>query len=216
MSELWNGADTGSSTPRFAPLRGGGRDRALDRFAVPGDHDLLGRVEIDGLDDLPLRGLRAGRGDAGGVEAENRRHRADARGHRLLHRLRAKAHERHASRNASAPAATSAVYSPRLWPATTAGIGPARRLPRAPDGDAGRQHHRLRVHRLVERVLRAVGDERPQILPEHVGRLVERRAHQRMAVEAGHHADRLRALPRKHECDRIIGALTSRERPSPT
>ena len=29
-----------------------------------------------------------------------------------------------ASRNASAPAATSAEYSPRLWPATTAGRGP--------------------------------------------------------------------------------------------
>ncbi len=29
-----------------------------------------------------------------------------------------------ASRKASAPAATSAVYSPRLWPATIDGAGP--------------------------------------------------------------------------------------------
>ena len=54
--------------------------------------------------------------------------------------------------NASAPAATSAVYSPRLWPATTAGVGAARRAPRAPDRDAGGQHHRLRVDRQVERL----------------------------------------------------------------
>ena len=86
-----------------------------------------------------------------------------------------------ASANASAPAATSAVYSPRLWPATTRRLRAARRLPCAPHRDAGRQHHRLRVRRQVERVGRTFVDQRPQILAERLGRLGERLAHDRDA-----------------------------------
>ncbi len=107
-----------------------------------------------------------------------------------------------ASWKASAPEATSAVYSPRLCPASTDGISAAGSTPRPPDGDAGRQHDRLRVHRLVELGVSAVGYQLPQILAEHVGRLVEGAVHVGMAVEPGHHADRLRTLPRenKSEC----------------
>ena len=58
-SEQWNGADTGSSSPRLAPRALRGRDRALDRGLVAGDHDLPRRVEVGRLDDLALRAPRA-------------------------------------------------------------------------------------------------------------------------------------------------------------
>ena len=45
----WNGADTGSSTPRLAPRALAGRDRALDRRRVAGDDDLARGVEVDRL-----------------------------------------------------------------------------------------------------------------------------------------------------------------------
>jgi hypothetical protein len=69
------------------------------------------------------------------------------------------------------PAATSAAYSPRLWPASSAGVAAARRLPHTPGGDVGRQHRGLGVDGLVEQIGRAVGHQRPQVLPQRVGGL---------------------------------------------
>jgi len=53
------------------------------------------------------------------------RHRALSVRHSFLHRLRAQAHKGRQSANEIAPAATSAVYSPRLCPASSKGFGSA-------------------------------------------------------------------------------------------
>ena len=113
---------------------------------VAGDHDLARRVEVHRLDDLALRGFartprRRRRRRRPGSPPSRRRPPAPPPASPA--RESAPAAPRRA--NASAPAATSAVYSPRLWPATIAGIGAARREPRALRRDARGQHHRLRV-----------------------------------------------------------------------
>jgi len=122
-SDEWNGALTGSMTARLAPSRLAPRG-ALDRRLVAGDHDLARCVEVDRLDHFALRALGTRGAHLVVVEAEQRGHRTGADGHGFLHGLRAEAHEGTASRNAITPAATSAVYSPRLCPATSAGSGP--------------------------------------------------------------------------------------------
>ena len=144
--------------------RGGGVDRAHDRFAMTRDDDLLGRIEIDGFDDLSLgAAFRADRGDSRRIETEDRGHRADTGRHRLLHRLGAKSHER----QRVVKRQRTRGDERRVLAETVSGDDrrhqPARSLPRAPDGDAGRQHDRLRIHRLVElrrqgRWLRAATD----------------------------------------------------------
>ena len=97
-------------------------------------------------------------------------------GDRLLHRFaRESARAAPRPRTSSAPAATSAVYSPRLWPGDERRRAPPSGLPRAPDGDARRQHHRLRVARQVERVRGPLLHQLPQIVAERFGRLGERR-----------------------------------------
>ena len=65
---------------------------------------------------------------------------------------------RSASANANVPAATLAEYSPRLWPATNAGVDAARRE-QAARGGADGQNRRLRVFGEGELVLRALEDQ---------------------------------------------------------
>ena len=60
----WNGADTGSSMARRAPLALGDLDRALDRRLVARDDDLSAAVIVRGLAHFSLRRLA---GDGGGL-----------------------------------------------------------------------------------------------------------------------------------------------------
>ena len=158
--------DTGSSTPRLAPFAFASADRALDRLRVPGDHDLPRRVEIDRLDaPAPCAASRAGRRAPRrrrGPGSPPSRRRPPARPPASPARGSAPAAAR--PRNASAPAATSARVLAEAVPGDDGRHRPARRLPGAPHRDAGGQHHRLRVDRLVELGLRAGRHQRPQVL----------------------------------------------------
>ncbi len=93
-SDEWNGAETGSDHRALRAARLRGLARALDRRLVPGDDDLCRRVEVDRLDDLALRRFVARRAHRVVVEAEDRGHAAGPDRHRVLHRLRAEAHQR--------------------------------------------------------------------------------------------------------------------------
>lgn len=46
----WKGADTGSSMARRQPRALGALECAGDRCLLARDHDLAGRIEVDGLD----------------------------------------------------------------------------------------------------------------------------------------------------------------------
>ena len=104
-----------------------------------------------------------------------------------------------------APAATSAVNSPRLWPVTTAGIAPAAFLPQAPGGDAGDQHGGLRAFGFVELFERTLAAQLPQVVAEHRRGFVEGGAdHGRNAGELREHADRLGTLAGKNESEMLF------------
>ena len=145
------------------------------RGLAAGDHGLRRIVEVDRFDRLrraaPKPHCLGAAGDAPvGVQAQDRGHRAGADRHRLLHRLRAKAHQRHRIAPASARRRRPApMYSPSEWPATTAGSAPPSAQPGAIAGDAGDQHHRLRVGRQVQRFLRAFVDQLADVLAQRVG-----------------------------------------------
>ena len=173
-SELWNGA---RHRQQHAALRAAAAlasaDRALDRLAVAGDHDLARRVEVHRLDHLrpaPPRAHAARDGVV--VAAQDRRHRAPPCRHRLLHRLRAKAHQRHRVGEARARPRRPA---PCIRPGCGRRRPPASARPRARHArysrDAGGQHHRLRVDRQVERLRRAVRHQRPQVVAQRVATL---------------------------------------------
>ena len=85
ISAQWNGALTGSSTARRAPNFGARADGALDRCLGARDHHLARRIVVGGFADFAVgRGL----GELlrlVEIGAEQRRHRAFAHRHRLLH-----------------------------------------------------------------------------------------------------------------------------------
>ena len=85
ISRQWNGAETGSSIARLAPLRLGDLDRTIDGGLVAGDHDLAAAIVVGGLADLALRGFVGDRNRGLVIEPEQRGHRAGADRHRLLH-----------------------------------------------------------------------------------------------------------------------------------
>ena len=69
--------------------------RALHRRGMAGNHRLLGRIQIRGRDHLAIRRLAADLRHLRGAQAQDRGHRAFARGHRLLHVLPAAPHQAH-------------------------------------------------------------------------------------------------------------------------
>ena len=94
---------------------------------MAGDHDLVRRIQIGGADHFALRGFGEHRIELALGQFQDRGHRAHALRDGLLHvrpRLRTR---RTASAKRRLPAATSAEYSPRLWPATKSGASPASR-----------------------------------------------------------------------------------------
>ena len=178
-------------------------DRAVDGGGGARDHDLAGRVEVRGLYDFALRGFTAGSFDFGVVDAEDRSHRALPRRHCCLHRLAAKLHEpdsrpeieRTGAHERGVLAEAVAGHCRRQAAAVLA--------PDAPRGDAGREHRGLRALGLAELVLGAALAQLPEVVTEHVGGLRERFLHERLgAGERGEHADGLRALTGKNECER--------------
>ena len=129
------------------------QDRPVDRVLLSGDHDLSGRVEVHGLD--LAEGFRAPLAHAFLVQAQNRRHRALALGHCLLHRLGAEAHQRQ-----GVPEGKGAGGHQRSVLAETVSRRQLRRraaepTPRAVGRVSRRDHRRLRVDRLVQRFGRA-------------------------------------------------------------
>ncbi len=190
------------------------RHRALDRFAVAGDDDLIGRVEIHRLDHLALRRFATRVRDAGIVEAHDRRHRPDARRHGFLHRLRAETHQRQRVGECQRAAGDQRRVFAQAVAGEQRGRAATRGAPGAIHRDARREHDRLRVDGQIERVVAGL-DQRPEVLPERRGGLGERVAHDRKAAVAAHHARRLRALPGKHQSE-FHRPFTSATEPIPT
>ena len=135
ISDEWNGADTGSGSARLAPAGLQPLAGALDRRLVAGDHGLPGALKLTASHDLALRRLRRRR------RAPRRRRGRGPRPWRPSPTGTASciacARNRtsgSASRSVSAPAATSAVYSPRRGRPPP----PARRRPRHARRDSRR------------------------------------------------------------------------------
>ena len=126
MNGVWKAPPTATGVTLRAPSSHGQRRRRVDtRRGVAGDDQVLGRVVV-GDPDVAV-GPPAGDVDGLVVEAENRRHHARA----VSSAAACMASPRSAtmatpSSKASAPAATRAVYSPRLWPAHAVGSMPSR------------------------------------------------------------------------------------------
>ena len=181
---------------RLGPLA-----RARDRVARAGNHHLPGAVQVRRAHDLALGGLGARLRDLFGVEAEDRRHRAVADRHRLLHVAAAAPHDPQrvgeregAGRDVGRVLAEAVAGDER-------GREPARRE-QAVGGDADRQDRRLRVLGQRQLVLGAVEEEAAQRLAERRVGLVERLAADRKRVgQRLAHADLLRSLSGKDEGD---------------
>ena len=77
----------------------------------------------------------------------------------------------------------------------------ARLLPRAIDGVGGGEHDRLRVGGEVEFFCRTFGDQLADVLIERVGGFLQRFAHDGAIGEGVEHANGLRTLTRKNECE---------------
>ena len=124
---------------------------------------------------------------------------------------------RTASRSRSAPAATSAEYSPSEWPATT--TGRSRRAPRSTRSAAidGRQDRRLGVRGQRQLLLGPLEASFDSEKPERVVGLVEDGARLgERVVQRAAHADLLGALPGKEEREldaRSPHHLTARRAP---
>ena len=199
MSSEWKGALTGNMSTRFAPRAFSRRARALDRLAMAGNDGLIRRVEIHRLDHLPLRRFTAGILDRGGLQAHDRRHRANAGRHGLLHRLRTKAHERQRLGEGKRACGDERGVFAQAVTGEQIGRSAAGGAPGAVDRHIGGQHERLRIDRLVERFAIAVLDQRPEILPQRRGGFGECVAHHRIALVATHHARGLRSLTGKNQ-----------------
>ena len=186
-----------------AAARRGRAHRALHRRAMPGDDDLARRVDVGHPDHLALRGLRA---DAARPPASSTPMSAaiapvptGTASCMNSPRLRT---SRTASAKRSAPATTSAEYSPRLWPAAR----PARR-PRSAQRGGGRhargQHRGLGVGGQRQVGLRALEAEAREREAERLVGLLARPRRRRASVSAKRlaHPDRLRALAGEEERD---------------
>jgi hypothetical protein len=108
------------------------------------------------------------------------------------------AHQVGAVGSDSAPAATSAVYSPRLWPASASGADHRCNLPCTPHRHPRGKQCRLGVFGAVEQFFRAALRQRPQVDAGTGRGFVEGRLRRTSMQfrEFGQHADRLRAWPK--------------------
>ena len=186
----------------LGPTRFRGLDGTRHGGGVAGDHDLARRVEIDGLDHFALGRLAAGGRKFGVIQAEDGSHRALPQRHGFLHHLAAETHdvergpEIHGIGADQGGVLAEAVTRHRHRPRTAAVD------PHPPRGHAGCQHRGLGSLRRTEVRFRARLAQRPQVVAEHLARFVEGRAHDGCGGgEVGQHADGLRTLPWKDECE---------------
>src|ERR1700722_10151612 len=153
--------------PEHGALRapgGRGFNGALHRRTVTGDHDLVWAVEIHRFDGSAARGFAACRQHRRILKPENRRHRAAAERHGLLHGAGAKRDEFKCrgiierSRTHEGRELTQAVA------ADDSGRRPARLAPESPGGNASGEHCRLRALRAIELLGGPVLGELPKIV----------------------------------------------------
>jgi hypothetical protein len=184
---------------RLAPAAWRG-DGAFHGVRCAGDDDLARRVEVDRLQYLAPRPARA---EVGGPD--RRRARADAAiapcpRHGLLHQSRALGDQPTASAKSRGAAQTSAVYSPRLWPAIAAGIGAVRACQQRHTATPARASPAVCSRFGPRTSFGAIADQRQRSRPraseasrEGLGDLRKRRR------QLGEHADGLRALTGKQK-----------------
>jgi hypothetical protein len=166
-------------------------------------------VEIDGLHHFrrvgpeAARGLGAALDHLGRLHAEDGRHRAHADGHGVLHGLRAKAHQRRGLRERQhAGSHQRGVFAQRM--ASHGGrLGAGLGHPGAVSGDAGNQHHRLRVGGQGQCLLGAFLDQPADVLAQRLGGFGQCLRDHRMVAPGVQHADRLRALAGKNNSKRF-------------
>ena len=179
ISAQWNGALTGSSSARLAPLRLGDLDRPLDRRPVARDHHLRRVVVVRRLADPALRGrLGRHRLDGGEVEPEQRRHRPLAHRHRRLHRLARAAAAAARCRRASAIRRRRAPNTPRANARRRrppASIADALGLERPQRRDRGRHQRRLGVRGQGQLAMSPSQISARQLLAERLVDLLEDR-----------------------------------------
>jgi hypothetical protein len=151
-----NGAETGSGSARLAPRPSAPRRPASTPALLPAITVCFGSLKLAASTTSPLGG--AARTACRTASASRPRMAAIAPCPTGTASCMAWARRRtsgRASASVSAPAATSALYSPSEWPATASRQAPALGQPGAVAGDARRQHHRLRVGGEVQLFLRA-------------------------------------------------------------
>src|SRR6185503_20782574 len=190
-----HGQAYGALGPRLlAQLR-----RAVHRRRVAGDHDLSGRVDVRGRDDLALRGLAAGLLDGGKVQGQDGRHRALPDRNRLLHVLAAAAN----GHDGVAQRQDAGGDEGRIFAQAVAGH-PLRLHPPRGQGARGRdargQDRGLGVRGELELVLRSFEAQPRQGEAQGAVGLVEYGAALGYGVVEGPpHADLLRSLAREDE-----------------
>ena len=167
----------------------------------PGDHDLSGGIEIHRLEHLALRRLLAKFAHGIVFHAQNRRHGALPRGNGLLHETRAVGDQLHGLDKLDRPGA----HQRGIFAETVTGHVPRPRAvgrqPRAPGRHPGRQHGRLRDLGLIQLFLRSLLHQLPEVFAQGLRGLGEGLLHDgKLRCQGVQHADRLRTLPGKNEC----------------
>ena len=151
---------------------------AFYRSRVSRNHDLGWRIEIGRFDDfIGIAGFLAGRSHDLILESQDGRHRADARRHRLLHGLCAKAHERHRVGKIDRTTRNQGAVFTQTMARRYRRRSPFIRDPCAMKRDVRREHYRLRIDREIELFPRPVLNELPEVLADRVRGLGESIAH---------------------------------------
>ena len=179
----------------------GALDGACDGGLFTSDHDLTGRVEVDGLDAARLAGLGDGGLDVVVGKTDDGGHAADADGHGALHGLGAEAHETHGRlKGHRACGAKSRIFAERMarhhFRRAAAGGEP-----RFIEGDRRGEHRRLGIDRERKRFGGAFGNEAGERKAERLVGAGHHAGDGLVAGKARQHTDALAALAGKHECN---------------
>ena len=212
ISAEWNGPDTGSIIARRTPLALAISTARSTAALWPDTTTCPPPLSFAACTDLPLRGLGGDRCRLLELDPEQRRHGADADRHRLLHGTAADAHQPHRIGERERAAAASAAYSPTEWPATNlasrarstpASVSSTRRTASDTATSAGCA--------FSVSVTLSAGPSHITVLSlspsaastsSNTCRAAAKGLGQRLA-----HADRLAALPGKHERRRHVGTF---------
>ena len=188
--------------PRAARL--GEVDGPHHRLDMARHHDLPRRIVVGGFADLALGSFGGDLNDGVEIEPEQRRHRADSRGDRRLHRIPAQPQQpRCVGQRQRSRRDQRCIFAQRMPGDERCFVGepqPAFDLQHTQRGDRHRHDRRLGVGGQRQFVVGTVPHQREQLLAERVIDLFENGAGGRAGVgKAGAHARRLAALARKDE-----------------